>query len=180
MRRFYEAVLDMIALVIVVFAAAVAYGFIAPVGSGQIEGPNVPEGTYVAYSGHNCLPQSGDFARCLTYVRGPHNTEGEPANAGAGTQAYSACQYKESDPLPALPEGPWDTQGIECPASRGANCTGDLLGFRATGGDGGCWQRDSATGAFLVRTADVPVVRRGRCWFHADGRPPRCRWKTPK
>lgn len=166
------------ALLLVLLGAIAARGFIAPIGPGQIEGPNVPDQPYIAYSGHNCIPQPAeDFVRCISFVRGPHDTSGEPSNDGAGTQAYSACQWHESDPLPSLPVGTWTVESSECPPPDGANCTGWLIAFRHTGGDGGCWTPDSAIGALLVRTAEQPRVRHGRCWYHADGRPPHCRWK---
>lgn len=163
-------------IAVLLFFAASAFAFIAPIGPNQIEGPNVPDQPYIAYSGHDCLPEPGDFTRCLAFVRGPNDTSGEPANPGAGTQAYSACQYSESDPLPSLPVGIWDVTRSQCSVGQGANCTAWLFSSRHTGGDGGCWMQDSTIAAFLVQLP-APIVTHGHCVARENGTL-RCRWKN--
>jgi hypothetical protein len=144
----------------------------------QLEGPNVPEGTYLSVGNHNCqpphtadgtlLPDAAEFSQCWVL-------QSFPTATGHGPIVVTACQYHAADPLPSLPPGDWYVAGARCPAAYAAVCTRDQEAGSG-GGDGGCdtpWPGPAALAPQVATPRDAapaPVLSTGHCHVRRSGR----------
>jgi len=146
---------------------------------GFIEGPNVPDGPFLATVNHNCQPQLGaEFTRAWAFVLAP-NVAG-----GQGFIGVTACQYREGDALPGLPPGTYQVAGSICPADIAAVVTRwqtSLVPYSG-GGDGGCDEPgplslDVPLAAHAQRTSiqlrgHITVRKSGRWVWHVHTKVP--------